>query len=155
MRALVVLASLALVACGSSEESTTIGGTTFTQNESEGSATITNERGSLTALEGAAAEKTEFPDYAPRYPGAAVESAIVSTSERGERTTAVLNTDDTIAQVADFYRARFAAAGLEMGMDMSTDETAMLSAQGDGKKATVTVAQQDGKTTFTVAFSGA
>ena len=154
MRALIVLAPLVLAACGSAEESTTIGGTTFAQNEAEGTATISNERGSITSLEGSSAESTQFPEFAPRYPGSAIESALVTNSERGERTVVMLNTNDDIGKVMDFYRDRFTSAGLEIGMNVTAEDTGMISAEGDGKKASVTGSKQDGKTVFSVSFRG-
>lgn len=154
MRAMVVLTLLVLGACGPVEESTTIGGTTFTKNDTDDTATISNERGSISALDGDAAANTEFPAFAPQYPGSTVESALITNTASGERTVAVLATDDEIASVVEFYRDKFTAAGLEIGTAYNVDDSAMLSAEGAGKKASVMGGKQDGKTTFNLSFSG-
>ncbi|WP_161392341.1 hypothetical protein [Croceibacterium xixiisoli] len=148
-----IFALAGLAACGSSEESTTIGGTTFAQG-SDGAATISNENGSLSATDGAAAANTQFPDYAPKYPGATVESALVSNTDEGKRTMAVLVTDDSMESVVAFYREKFTAGGMEVGMVHSSADSGMISAEGNGRKVSATGGVQDGKTSFTLSFSG-
>lgn len=154
MRAVAALALLVLGACGPVEESTTIGGTTFSNEGADGTATISNERGSISASDGAAAANTEFPAFAPQYPGSTVESALVTNTASGERTMATLVTDDEMAKVVEFYRDKFTEAGLEIGTAYTVDDSAMLSAEGGGKKASVTGGKQDGRTSFALSFSG-
>lgn len=154
MRVWVVLTVAALAACNSGEESTTIGGTTFSGNEAQGTATIANERGSITALEGAAAADIQFPDFAPQYPGSQVDSALVSDTERGKRTNVVLATDDPVERVAEFYRDKFTSAGLAIGTSFASADGMMLTAEEGGRKASAAGGVQDGKTTFTLTFSG-
>ncbi|MBY0301909.1 MULTISPECIES: hypothetical protein [Sphingomonas] len=77
-----VLAVTLLAACGSSEKSTTVGGTTFASDDSKGTSTITSEKGMIRATDGTAAAKVTMPAYAPLYPGAAV-TGVIETENMG------------------------------------------------------------------------
>ncbi len=153
MRLLAIVALTCLSACGSSEESTTIGGTTYTQQE-DGTATISNENGSISATEGEAAANTKFPDFAPQYPGSTIESALVTNRDDGQRTMALLATSDGMDKVVEFYREKVTSAGLKVGMVHNIDGNGMLSAEAEGKKVSVTGGPQDGKTRFALTFTG-
>lgn len=154
MRVLVALGIFTLAGCGSAEETATIAGTTYT-NEADGTATISSERGSVSASDGKAAANTPMPDFAPQYPGSTIESALMSERDGTQRTTVVFATDDSVKQVADFYREKFAAAGLTVKNTLMTDEAGILSAEGGGRKASVTISQDEGLNKGTVTFTGA
>lgn len=154
MRRLIVLGLLALAACGSKEESTTIGGTTYTSNDKDNTATITTDKGSISTVTGpAAAAKAKLPAYAPQYPGSTIESAIDTVHEGRKSSIVTLTTKDGAKQVAEFYRAKFAGAGLKSGMDMVSDEGGMIGAESGGNKASVMVSHEDGKTSVVLTFS--
>lgn len=154
MRGLLVLTLVLLGACGSEEKSTTIDGTTYTRNEAEGTATVSNEEATVSVAEGAAAAKTEFPDFAPQYPGATVESSMVTQTKEGKRTMLVITTKDDLTRVMDFYRNSFTAAGMKISMAHSAEDSAMLAAEGDGKNALLAGGRENGKTSFSLSFSG-
>lgn len=152
MRVLLMAASLALTACGSGEESTTIAGTTYT-TERDGTATISNERGSISATEGEAAAKTPMPAFAPKYPGSSIEGALVSEREGVSRTIITFATSDEARMVADFYRDKFTDAGLTIQSDLLVEGAAMISAEGKGKKANLTIGPDENQTKGSLSFS--
>ena len=153
MRAIVVLGALALAACGSDDDTVTLGDTTFTSNEQAGTATISNAEGSITTADGAAAAKTQMPDYAPQYPGSTITTALTTRKDDRNRTNIVLTTKDGIDKVAAFYKNKFTAAGLTIASDMTTSEVSMISAEGNGKKASITAAPDEGQTSVVVSYS--
>jgi|GEM_PF-1126583 len=156
-RAISLIGLVALAACGSGEESTTLGGTTYTSNEQAGTATISGERGTLSVAEGDAAANTPMPDFAPQYPGARITSTLSSEREGVKRTNVVLTTADAPAKVVDFYKERFTGSGLEMKSEMIVETGGILSAEGNGKKASATVSQDEEtkETSIVISFSEA
>lgn len=153
------LSLFALAACGSSDpaangDSVTIGDTRFSENQNKDSVTIENEKGHLTAREGAAAAATEFPDFAPQYPGSTVEGVIVSGG-KGKRTKnlVTLTSTDSLEQVAAFYRAKFSEHGFTIGMNFLMDDSLMIEAEAGEKKAGILGGIVDGKTSLTLSFS--
>ena len=154
MRALILIGCLALAACGSGEESTTIGGTTYASNEREGTASITTDKGTISTVDGAAAANVDMPAFAPRYPGSTIVSAI--QSQTAERTSHMVNieTSDSVDKVAAFYEKAFADAGLSVTSRMMTAEGGLMGAEGAGKKASIAVSVDEGKTMAVVSYSG-
>lgn len=155
---LIGLGFLALTACGSAEpegESVKIGDTVLTENADKDSVTIENDKGMLTASEGAAAAATKFPAHAPQYPGSTVDGAMASGGAgKPVKTLVNFTTSDSLEQVADFYRAKFAEQGLTIGMNMLAEGSLMIDAKAGEKKAGVIGAVTDGKTTISLTFSG-
>lgn len=152
LRVLVVAGALALTACGSDEESTTIAGTTYT-TEGDGTATISNERGSISATDGEAAANTPMPAFAPKYPGSSIESALVTQRDGVSRTIVTFATPDDAKKVAEFYRGKFTGAGMTIKSDLVVEGAAMLSAEADGRKAHLTIGPDDNQSKGSVSFS--
>lgn len=154
MRAMILGCCALLGACGSNEQqSTTIQGTTYSQDR-DGTATIENEKGRLTAADGAAAAATSFPDFAPQYPGSTITTSLTSERQGIKRTSVVMETDKPVREVADFYKSRFEAAGLTPKSSMVMDDAALLSSEAAGKKASATIGKNEAKTTIALSFSG-
>jgi hypothetical protein len=150
---LIVLGMLALVGCGSSERSTTVAGTTFTSNDKDGTATISSAHGSISTVSGDAAAQSRMPDFAPRYPGSSIESAIDSQRDGRKSSMITLVTPDETKRVAEFYRTKFQGAGLEKKTDIVSDDGGMLAAEGGGKKASIAVSRENGKSIVIVSYT--
>jgi hypothetical protein len=152
----VMLASLVVFAgCNSSEESTTVAGTTYTSDQKAGTASIKSSEGEMRVTDGAAADKAELPAYAPRYPGATITGVIESKTDGGTSTMANLQTKDAPAAVAKFYRDAFTKNGMKLTTDLPSEQGAMLSAEGNGNTVSAMVSQQDGMSVVTLTYSKA
>ncbi|RUN74665.1 hypothetical protein EJC47_20355 [Sphingomonas sp. TF3] len=151
MRALIAVTLLALAACGSGKDSTTIGGNTFT-NEKDGTATITNEKGSLTAIDGDAAAKTAMPAFAPKYPGATIVSVLKTNTGERKSTMVNMTSGDSGAKVLQFYRDSLVGAGFTIKSEMTFNDGGMLSAENSNGKVSLSVSRDEetGKSQFVV-----
>lgn len=65
------------------------------------------------------------------YPGAEVVSKTVVTHGGGEGAMIILETDATPAEIAEFYKTQAKDAGVEIQMDMTTQDTKMLAGESD------------------------
>ncbi|WP_442678122.1 hypothetical protein ACSBM8_11295 [Sphingomonas sp. ASY06-1R] len=147
MRRFVIFAAVLLSACGSSEKSTTVGGTTFASDDGKGTASITTEKGSIRTAEGAAAAHVVMPDYAPLYPGSTATSVIETESEGRKTKMVTLSTSDAIGKVSDFYKGALAKAGWKIPSSFLSDDGGMLSGEKDGKTVSIALSREDdGKT---------
>lgn len=153
MRFLMLASLVVLTGCNSSEESTTVAGTTYTSDQKAGTATIKTSEGEMRTVDGAAADKAELPAYAPRYPGATIKTVIESKTNSGTSTVASLETKDPPAAVTKFYRDAFTKNGMKLTSDVPSDQVTMLSAEGNGNKVSAMASQQDGTTMVTLTYS--
>ncbi len=146
MRPAVLVAAVLLTACGSQEKSATIAGTTYKTDESAGTASITTANGSIKTTQGAAAAAVVMPAFAPVYPGATVDG-VMETEAGGRKTkTATLATPDPVAKVADFYKAALAKEGWKTPHAMLMADGAMLTGEKEGRRVSIVISKQDGKT---------
>ncbi|MET4896782.1 hypothetical protein RN629_06345 [Sphingomonadaceae bacterium jetA1] len=153
MRCAVLASAVLLAACGSSEKSATIGGSTFSTDESKGTASITTDKGTIRTAEGEAAAKVEMPAYAPRYPGATVTGVIETDAEGSKHKMVTLSTPDAIGKVADFYKASLTKAGWKIPASFISGDGGMLSGQKDGKEVSIAISRdEDAKTNLVVTF---
>jgi len=156
MRALVLMGfCLALAACGSREESATIGGATFTSNEGDGTATITTDKGTLSTVDGAAAANVQMPSFAPKYPGSTILSAVKTETDERTNHMVSIETGDSVDKVVAFYEKAFKDAGMTISSRMMAEDGGLMAAEGDGRKASIAVSFEDGKTSVVVNFSEA
>lgn len=95
-----------------------------------------------------------MPDFAPQYPGAKIQSVNSGETANGSNHEVTLLTGDDAAKVVDFYRGRFAAAGLRMTSDFMSGGTAMMSAIGKGRQASVAITKEQGHNAVIVTYSG-
>jgi hypothetical protein len=153
LRPLALTGLLTLAACGASEETTTIAGTTFTSDDEQGTATISSANGSLAVAEGDAAQKTPMPDYAPQYPGSTITNAMTSGKDGASKTTVLLTTTDPVSKVGAFYTDTFSRLGLELKQNVNSAEAVMLAAEAQAKKASVIIGTEGQLTTAVVTFS--
>lgn len=153
MRFMMLASLVVLAGCNSSEESTTVAGTTYTSDEKAGTASIKSSEGEVSVVDGAAADKVTLPAYAPRYPGATITEVIETKKPAETSTMANLETRDATAAVAKFYRDAFAKNGMKLTSDLPSDQGAMIAAEGNGTKATAMISQEDGKTLLTLTYT--
>ncbi|WP_333574328.1 hypothetical protein [Sphingomonas sp.] len=146
MRCAVLVAAALLTACGSNEKSATVGGTTYTSDESAGTATISNAKGSIKTATGKAAAAVVLPAYAPLYPGAAVDGVMETDSEGRKSKMVTLATADPVAKVADFYKAALAKEGWKVPQSFLMAEGALISGEKDGKQVSLAISRQEDKT---------
>lgn len=142
-----LLGATLLAACGSSEKSTTIGGTTFTSDESKGTSTIATEKGVIRATDGAAAAKVTMPAYAPLYPGATVTGVIETENDGKKNKMVTLSTPDAIGKVVDFYKASLKKAGWAVPSSFVSADGGMVAGEKDGKSVSIAFSRQDGTST--------
>jgi hypothetical protein len=153
MRLFLLIVLTALTGCGSNEQSTTIAGTTYTSNDKDGTATIESAKGTISVAEGASAANTQLPGYAPRFPGSTIKSTMTTDKPGSKSTTVTMVTVEPTKAVAEFYKAEFAKNKLDVKSTFSTDEAAMISAEGDGKKVSVIVSREGQETTALLSYS--
>lgn len=153
MRITLLAALVALAGCGSDERSATIAGTTYSSNDEDGTATIKSAKGTVSVAEGASAANTEMPVYAPRYPGSTIKGAIKTDRPGRHSTIVTLATDDAPKAVAQFYKDRFTENGLAIKSESLMEVGAMISAEGAGKKTSVTISREGRESTVVVSFS--
>lgn len=96
----------------------------------------------------------KMPDFAPQYPGSTLVS--VDSAEAGNRRTheVRLTTVDNAAVIMTFYRERFAAGGLRKTSDFLSGESGMMSATGEGRKASIAIAREHDRQSIIVTYSG-
>ncbi len=151
MRALAVIAVLALVAgCGKKEETTAVApGVTVTTAKGGGSDTATINiagAGTITGSTGEAgmAPPADLPAWGPVYPGGKVVSTMSGIMGSGSGKTVSIETGDPAAKVAAFYDARLAAAGIKPTMATDSVDAAMRMIPGDkGTAGMIAVAKKD------------
>jgi hypothetical protein len=94
------------------------------------------------------------PDYLPDYPGSTpVEIPNLGAPGTDSRSgnAVARETDATPAEVAAFYRARFAAAGVPLRADSMTGSGGLLAVGRDGEMgAMLTITQSGGRTRVTI-----
>ncbi len=91
-----------------------------------------------------------------KYPGAKAVGKWSVSTEEGAGTNFMLETDNTMQQVKDWYLSSMTSAGYKKAMEMETGDglVMMFNKEGDDKTAvTVTVATEDGKTTISVLYA--
>lgn len=158
MRALILLAPLLLVACGSDEKTVTVKGSdgkdqTVTVSKDDATTTFKSEDGEAVIRQGAdAAAAAHFPAHAPRYPGATVTASANFSNKEGETGGMTSQeTADVPAKVLAFYKARITAAGKKVAVETTTAQGGMIVVEGDdGKGGMMIIANREGdKTTIT------
>ncbi|ANI79897.1 MULTISPECIES: hypothetical protein [Sphingobium] len=94
----------------------------------------------------------KMPDFAPLYPGAKIQS-LNSASDDSNHEVRLLTTDDA-AKVVAFYRDRFAAAGMKKTSEFLSGGTAMMSAIGKDRQASIAITKETGHNAVIVTYSG-
>lgn len=138
MRLMIVAAAVAAVSlagCGKKEDSgkpaitATQGG--YTVKSGDGTATVS------TSAQAAAAAVSGLPDFAPLFPGASLENAIVSVpSENGDSqgSTVTYKVAATPDKVVAFYKEKAEAAGFKTVMNANMGAATMFAATDDATK---------------------
>ena len=138
MRAVLVIAATgALAACGSSDSGTIEtedGDVAYTvdQDGSTAVATATNADGETVTMQSGEGAAANLPDGFTLYPGAKVVSS-TSVSAGGSNGAMVqLESPATPEEVVAFYRQEAEAAGIEIKMEMKANEAQIVSGESAG-----------------------
>ena len=94
-----------------------------------------------------------MPDFAPQYPGSVISAVNNAQSSDGAHEV-TLKTQDDAAKIADFYRTKFAAAGLEKTSDFLSGGTGVIAAAGKGRRASIAIAKENDHLAVIVTYSG-
>ena len=129
----ILCCALAVAACGSAKKSGDEA--TITLNDGKGGqSTITTGKSADVAL----------PAGFTLYPGAEVLSNIAMKDGDGAVTILSMGTRDSIDKVVAFYKGQAARAGVQIGMDLSTPDSAMIGGNKDGLDFSLTAGPKDG-----------
>lgn len=161
-QATILVALLALTACGSKKTEQTIatadGSTIKVERQAgEGAAKITSTSadGTATMTTGGADKWPDgMADYAPAYPGGEVGASFLGSSKDGSGGMVTFTTSDSPDKVVEFYKARAVAAGLSNVSNMDINGAKMFGAKDDktGRSLSIQASVADGKTTAAVTF---
>ena len=129
----ILCCALAVAACGSAKKSGDEA--TITLNDGKGGqSTITTGKSADVAL----------PAGFTAYPGAEVLSNVTLKEGDGSVTILSMGTGDSLDKVVAYYKAQAARAGVKIGMDMKTPESAMIGGNKDGLDFSLTAGPRDG-----------
>ena len=102
----------------------------------------------------AEAPSAALPDYLPDYPGSTrveVPNLGVAGTDSRSGNAIAMETTDSPTRVAEFYRARFAEAGVPVRADTITETGGLMSVARDGEKgAMLTISRIGDKTRIAV-----
>jgi hypothetical protein len=166
MRHLIPFAALlALTACGSKEDTTTVTTadgeeikiTSDADNNSEsGTITFEGKDGEGKITFGDAASGQKLPLDMPVYPGGEVKGTFTGGDGKGEGGMATVMTKDPAAKVIDFYKAEAGKRGYAIKTTSSANNMASFSAEGkDGETLVITASPAEGEGTAAVIMGGA
>lgn len=105
------------------------------------------------AVEGVEPDEVSMPSFAPQYPGSTIKSVVRPGGGGGTHEVRLITKDDA-AKIFDFYRDRFAAAGLRKTAEFQSGGTGMLASAGNGRKASIAIAREGDDNMVIVTFSG-
>lgn len=149
-----------LAGCGGNERRQTVvtkdGKAEITTREDGQGTTmnVTGENGavaSFTAGDGAR-WPSQWPDFAPAYPGAKVQTSMAGSSKDGKGGMVSFSTSDPADKVLDFYKTRAAAAGIKTVMSTEQGNSRSFSAgdEASGRSLNVSATSEGGNTQVTV-----
>lgn len=147
------MAALLLVGCGSERSGTVEGedGTVahYKVDESSGEVNATLETGDGTATMRSGADiPVELPRGFTIYPGAEVTTNTVFEQADANGALLTMESDASPEEMVGFYRKQAEAAGVEIGMNMSTETTQMIGGDApDGATFSFTATRKNGGTT--------
>lgn len=157
MRTLVLLAgALALAACGSEKS-----GSFETGDGGEGSYTVDSDSGETTATittdEGTVSMRSggDVPIDLPRgfsaYPGAKVVSNTIIDQGDGKGSLVIMESEDSLDDITGYYRKQAEAAGVNIGVQLTTEQGRMLAGESEaGMAFSLNASEEGGKTTMTL-----
>ncbi|MEZ5695125.1 MAG: hypothetical protein R3E18_01440 [Sphingomonadaceae bacterium] len=142
----IVLASCSSEKSGTFETDEGKGSYTVDQTSGETSATITTEDGTVTMRSGENVA-VDLPKGFTLYPGAKVISNTVIAQDDGKGALVVMESEASPQDMSDFYKKQAEAAGVDISIQLSTDEGRMIAGQAaDGSSFSFNANAEDGKT---------
>lgn len=152
MRAIAILLTVSMLAACSeaSEDETTVttaGGEVTIDDTERGDIRITSKDGQSVTVDQRGGNDAQWPEGFDPYPGATVTSDIAMGGESGSGKIIAFTSDDTPAEVAEFYRRQAEAAGFAIEMELTTDGGTMLAGERpDGTGFAINASADEGGT---------
>jgi hypothetical protein len=124
---LTIAASLLLAACGSGEVDPSSDAAT-----DAGGVTITGDDGEQVQVAGGDEAVAALPPGFTAYPGAQVTSSTAISTGTGGGVILVMQTDDSVEEVIDFYTTQATAAGVRLEGQVKTDSNTLIGGEVEG-----------------------
>lgn len=124
---MILAATLLLAACGSAEEQAPA-----PQQPAESSISITGDDGKQVQVAGGDEAVAALPDGFTAYPGAQVVSSTAISTGTGGGVILVMQTDDSVAEVIDYYTTQATAAGVRLDGQVTTQSNTLIGGEGEG-----------------------
>lgn len=143
--------SIMLAACGSSDTTTfeaEDGTSEFQVDGSDAEMRFTDNEGSETTVTSGSKVDVDLPDGFTIYPGADVVSNTVINGNDGQGTLVVMTSSASVDDMVAHYRRQAEAAGIDIGMEMTTNANRMIGGEGpNGAMFSFTATASDDRTT--------
>jgi hypothetical protein len=120
-------ASLLLAACGSGQDEAPA-----PQQPAESSISITGDDGERVQVAGGDEAVAALPDGFSTYPGAQVVSSTAISTGTGGGVILVMQTDDSVEEVIDYYTTQATAAGVRLDGQVTTQSNTLIGGEGEG-----------------------
>lgn len=154
VRFFMLLGLATLIACGSGEKKAKPDALPATSNMVEGN-TPDQSMATPSRTEAAPEPLTiTMPDFAPQYPGSIIEAVNSGIAGAADNHEVRLSTRDDAGEIVDFYREKFAAAGLKKTSEFLSGGTGMMSAMGKGRTASIAITKEQDHNAVIVTYSG-
>jgi len=150
--AILPLLTLALAACGSSDESDSnaedsIKPGTYEIEDGETRASITSEDGSVTTLRAGERVPVRLPRGCTGGPALAVRNNTHVERDGGTFVLLTMQGPMSVAEAIDFYRKQAESAGVEVNVTVATDESTTIAGEsGDGLAFSAMASRSNDKT---------
>ena len=100
----------------------------------------------------------EIPEWVPVYPGSEPENRGTMTTEDSINGNFSLSTDDTVAEVLDFFRSELKSVGFQVTVNTYSggdNEGAMINGvlEAENRNVIVMIGRDEGSTTVNVTYS--
>ncbi len=124
----------------------------------DGTVRIESSDGDGFALTTGAAVTDEIPEWVPVYPGSEPENRGTMTTEDSINGNFSLSTDDTVAEVLDFFRSELKSVGFQVTVNTYSggdNEGAMINGvlEAENRNVIVMIGRDEGSTTVNVTYS--
>jgi len=125
--------------------------------EEGGSLTMTGDKGEKVTFQGGQGAAKDLPSWVPVYPGGTTEGAFDATTDTERSAAFTVKTQDSAAQVMEYYETQLKAAGLttqKASFDAggNTSGTVSGTSADDKRTVSVMVAADQGTTQATISF---
>lgn len=124
----IAAAALLLSACGSKPENSY----SVDEKTGETTATVTTDDGGTLSVRSGENVPVKLPKGFKVYPGAKVVSNTTVAHDGGNGALIIMESADSPKDMADYYRAQAESAGIDIKLQLSTDNGQMIAGEGKG-----------------------